>query len=235
MFVQSKDDLAGKIDSVLNHVSLMRGKYPFSSILLILRKKSSNIDRKKIEFINYNSSDNFLKEGIKRLEEKLQNSSISLNPFSSLPDGISPYCIDHQEYFSKDLVNQENSDTIFHTDYFWFGNHSRNFCIDIEISDELSLDNGVINLRVHRYPVLNSAKVACIFEKDVKLDSVSGLNEYIKIELDEDYVYAFLAKMKSGNVIAKKISISSKPSDQENNLNYKSIKVLTTNLLNKIC
>ena len=231
LIVHGKDDLPGKLDSVLNHVSLMRGKYPFSSILFILKKKSSVIDRKKIEFINYSSSDNFLKEGINRLEQKLQSSDISLNPFSSLPDGISPYCIDHQEYFNGNHNAQQNSDTIFHTDYFWFGNHLRNFSVCIDAGNDFNSGKAIANLRVHRYPVLNSANVICIFEKDAKFDSSGRLIENIRIELDEDYVYAIVAKMKSGKIIAQKISITSKSLISKEISDSQSIKILDTNFL----
>ncbi|HEY7751690.1 MAG TPA: class I SAM-dependent methyltransferase [Ignavibacteriaceae bacterium] len=234
MMITGKNDLPGNIDGALNHVSLMRGKYPFSSILFILRKKSANQNRKKIEFINYSSSDKFLKEGVNRLKEKLQLSDITINPYSSLPDGVSPFCIDHQEYF-RENISQQNSDTIFHSDYFWFGNHSRNFCIDIKTDDELKENGTVINLRVHRYPVLNSAIVKCIYEKDIKLISDSGCSQEIKIELEEDYAYAILAKLKSGKFAAKKISITSKPSKSEDQLNNKSFKIFNSNFLTKIC
>ena len=216
LLIPGKENLLGQLDGTLSHVSLMRGKYPFTSILFVLRKKSRNAEKKKVEFINYSSSDKFLKDGIIKLQDKLKSSEVSINPFSSLPDGISPFCIDHAEFFTTPSLNRHQNKSIFHTDYFWFGNHSRSFFVNIETADENISKPAVINLRLHSYSVLNSGNVKCIYEKDVELSAASNTIEQINIELDVDYVYAILANMKTGSCSIKHISISSKPVKTEN-------------------
>lgn len=229
MMIPGRENLFGKLEGTLPHISLLRGKNPFSSILFILRKKSRNAEKKKINFINYSSSDQFLKEGLKKFEEKLKNSDISINPFSSLPEGISPFCIEHAEYFTMPNVNRQNENTIFHTDYFWLGSHSRSFFINIETTAEHISEPSIINLRLHSYPVLNSGNIKCIYEKDIELNAVSKTTEQINVDLDEDYVYAILAKMKSGKCLIKNISITGKPVKAENFLIEKLISIPNIN------
>jgi len=229
MLIPGRENLLGNLDGTLSHVALLRGKYPFSSILFILRKKSRNAEKKNVEFINYSSSDKFLKDGIIKFQDKLKASEVSINPFSSLPEGISPYCIDHAEYFTMPSINRQEQDSIFHTDYFWFGSHSRSFYINIESGDELDVKPAVINLRLHTYPVLNSGNVKCIYEKDVELSTTSNIIEQINIDLDEDYVYAILAKVKSGSCLIKNISVNSKPIKAENFSLKKLIGISNTN------
>jgi len=126
-------------------------------------------------------------------------------------------------------INRQEQDSIFHTDYFWFGSHSRSFYINIESGDELDVKPAVINLRLHTYPVLNSGNVKCIYEKDVELSTTSNIIEQINIDLDEDYVYAILAKVKSGSCLIKNISVNSKPIKAENFSVKKLIGISNTN------
>ena len=209
-------NLLDKLERFSSHLTLIRGKYPFSSILFILRKKSGKKDFRKVNFNgNYFRSAQYLDSKVKTYQDIIGSTNVSLNPFSSLPEGVSPFSLDHAEFFKNQLNGSSASDTIFHTDYLWFGSHKRFFTIGMKKIIQPVKEHAIINIRIHRYSVLNSKNVECIFEKDIDLTGTNTIEELINIYADEDFVYAILAKMKSGNCKFKDITIRSTPAKEE--------------------
>ncbi len=193
------------------HLVLMRGKYPFTSIQIVLRKKTENRTKSQVIFNSFDSTHNFLIDGVQSYNELLNSKEISINPFSSLPDGLSHFFQDHADFFKNSDESHTHSDTIFHTDYFWFGNAKRNLVLNIGF-DEVE-EQATIQFRIHRYSVLDSQNVECIFEEDVCLCENKEIEKIITLTTDDDYSYAILGKSLSGKFKVKNISLKSAISD----------------------
>ena len=191
------------------HLILLRGKYPFTSVQFVMRKKSDISSKKELIFNGLSDTENYLQTRLQIYTELLQNSVVSFNPFSSLPQGVSPYFLDHSNFFS-DRRTDNNADTLFHTDYFWLGNGKRLFNVKFDVADvEDVSSNNIIQLRIHSYSTLSSKDVECVFEKDLDINIIRNIEEFITLDISEEYCFAILGKMKSGNCTIKNLQLES--------------------------
>jgi ubiquinone/menaquinone biosynthesis C-methylase UbiE len=190
------------------HVILLRGKYPFTSIQFVMRKISNAQNKNEVTFNGLAETENYLQNRLQKYTERLENSVISFNPFSSLPDSVSHYFLDHSNFFSGNGKN-DNSNTLFHTDYFWLGRGERAFKIKFNVADVEEGSENIIQLRIHCYSTINSKNVECVFEKDLSLNTIRIIEELITLNTSEDYCFAILGKMKSGNCTIKNLSLES--------------------------
>jgi len=191
------------------HLILLRGKYPFTSVQFVMRKKTDISTKKELIFNGLSKTENYLQARVHKYTELLQNSVISFNPFTSLPQSVSPYFLDHSNFFS-DRRTDNNSDTLFHTDYFWLGRGERVFNIKFDVVDVEDVgSNNIIQLRIHRFPTLNSKAVECVFEKDLDININRNIEEFITLDISEEYCFAILGKMKAGNCTINNLSLES--------------------------
>lgn len=190
------------------HVVLLRGKYPFTSIQFVMRKKTHTSVKKEVMFNDLSETENYLQNRLQKYSELLQNSVVSFNPFSSLPEGVSHYFLDHSNFFSSN-VKDDNSDTLFHTDYFWLGSGERVFKIKFDVADVEVGSENIIQLRIHSYATLSSKNVECVFEKDLDLKDIRDIEEFITLNISDDYCFAIVGKMNSGNCTIKNLSLES--------------------------
>lgn len=198
------------------HVVLLRGNVPFTSVLLILRKGKEKRPSEKLKFINYDETRKFLVEGVKYYSELLEENKISISPFSSLPDGVSKFFLDHSDFFKKKLNEVKRDDTIFHSDYFWFGKGKRDVKIKFKVDETLTDELNILQIRIHLYPTQESSNVHCIYEKDIIVDRNMSVDEVIELDTNENFNYAFLGKLISGNISCSSISIESKSINNSN-------------------
>ncbi len=190
------------------HVVLLRGKYPFTSIQFVMRKKTYTSVKKKVMFNGLPQTENYLQNRLQKYSELLDNSVISFNPFSSLPEGVSHYFLDHSDFFSGN-GKDDNSDTLFHTDYFWLDSGERVFKVKFDIADVEVGSENIIQLRIHSYATLSSKNVECVFEKDLDLKVIRDIEEFITLNISVDNCFAIVGKMKSGNCTIKNLSLKS--------------------------
>jgi len=191
------------------HLILLRGNVPFTSVLLILRKGTGNKKNRKINFLNYDSTTRFLSSGIDNYKQILNHSKLSFSPFSSLPNGVSRFYQDHSEFFLTKNHSNQQDETIFHSDYFWLGVGKRQAAIEMRI-DGASLDEiNIIEFRIHAYSTYDSKNTICVYEKEIEVLSNMNINEVLEFNSNEDFNYAFLCNLKSGNVSVSAISIES--------------------------
>lgn len=198
-----------------SHLLLLRGKHPFTSISLILKKEEKGEKNNKLKFIGYDESKSFLSEGVKKYKSMLDTSELTLSPFSSLPDGVSKYFQDHSEFFSDKLNEQECEETIFHTDYFWLGSNDKLLNISLRFNEHKTVEGTTLQLRVHRYATLSSEKIEGVFEKEFLIDGLTELEDKIILSINEEYNYAVLCNIKTGNCEMEKIAIKLKPIKRE--------------------
>jgi ubiquinone/menaquinone biosynthesis C-methylase UbiE len=190
------------------HTILLRGRYPFTSVQFIFRKRIPSEGKSAVNFNRLSETVKYLDDNANDYKKLIESSITSLAPFSSLPNGISHYYLDHSEFISS-INNNKDDYTLFHTDYFWLGSGERVFEMKLDLDD---VNPGIVNavqIKIHGYPTLNSKDIECIFEKDYKISEGGIFKEHITIKTNIDYCYAVLGKMISGNCIIKNISLES--------------------------
>ncbi len=191
------------------HLILIRGNVPFTSVLLILRKGIADKKSDVIKFLNFDTTKKYLTEGVKNYRRLIEENKITISPFSSLPGNVSRFFLDHSNYFANQLNEIKSEETIFHSDYFWLGNGKRNVNIKFKVDAALPDERNVVQIRVHSYPTHGSSNVECIYEKDISVSRNINVNEIIELDTNEDFNYAFLCNLISGNIYCSSISIES--------------------------
>ena len=181
------------------HVILMRGKHPFTSVSLILKKQIKNSSTPFFIFKGLENTRKFLERGSEIFLKKLNENNLEISPFSGLPEGISHFYQGHEEFFTTRKINQKNDQTIFHSDYLWVGEGKRILKIKMSF-DKYSTEDCHIELRVHSYATMNAREIECIYENTIFISDEKGLEKETEINFNPDYSYAFLAKCLKGNI-----------------------------------
>lgn len=203
------DNLSQKIIEQFPHLILLRGNIPFTSVLLILRKGESKRKSNSINFLNYNNTKKFLLQGVENYRSLIQVNKISIFPFSFLPDSVSKYFIDHSDYFSKSLNESNDSSTVFHSDYFWFGSDKREIRIKLKVESYNPDEKNELQIRIHSYSIYDSGNQHCIYKKNITVNQNMIIDELIEFYPMEKANYSFLCKLISGNVACSLITIES--------------------------
>jgi len=206
-----------KLFKYFPHLVLLRGDVPFTSVLLVLKKSSSNKKTNEMKFFNYEKTNKFLQTGVDNYKQMLNSNVISFSPFSSLPNGVSRFFQDHSEFFSTKNYSNQQDDTIFHTDYFWLGDGKRRVEVKINIEPSLLDTINIVELRIHSYSTYDSKNQICVFEKEIEVSGNMSVNETVEFIADENFNYAFLGKLMSGHISIKSISLKSWSVDKKLN------------------
>ena len=206
-----ESSITAKIMNDYPHTILLRGQYPFTSIQIILRKKKDTSKNNRLIFEGIDTANAFAKKSLERYRNIVENSKLIFSPFSSLPGNVSPYFQDHFEFFSGSSNNYGS--TVFHTDYFWLGNGNKTIHIELDPDDNAESTDSIIQIRIHAYAILNSETVECVYENDISVTGNNPVSELISLQTDDDYCYAILAKVVTGNFNFKTIKIESLKSD----------------------
>jgi SAM-dependent methyltransferase len=191
----AEQGLSKPIADAFPHVLLLRGKYPFTSILLILKKETNRKNKNEIVFQGLEESCRFLESGIAEYHRWLEEFTLSLDPFSGLAELHS--FANHAKFFT---INGDSPDdnTVFHTDYIWMGTGERQFTITLFANEIIPSQKCTLQLRIHRYATLSSSKVECIKEVIIQVNENSRISETITIPVQEDHCYAVLGKLIGG-------------------------------------
>ncbi len=192
------------------HVILMRGKHPFTSVSLILKKQTESSSKPFFVFKGLESTRKFLNTGADIFLKKLNESNLVISPFSGLPEGISHFFQGHEEFFNASKLNQKDNQTIFHSDYLWVGEGRRLLKIKMLI-DRYSTEDCHVELRVHRFATMNAREIECIYENSIIISNEKDLEKETEIYFNQDYNYAFLAKCLRGNIKINEIQIQLSP------------------------
>ncbi|MFN0157371.1 MAG: class I SAM-dependent methyltransferase [Bacteroidota bacterium] len=191
------------------HIQLMRGKHPFTCGIFVMGKRPETAKSPVTGFVGLDSSRTFMNSGTDEYRSLLQCSSVSINPFSSLPGESSRFFADHTEFFSHRGSSNEDTETVFHSDYFWFGQGKRVFDV---ILDPIDADESNIEVRVHTFKTLASRQVDCIATASLNIVGSNRLVYRLEVVTDEECNYAILAKARRGSCLFKHIEIKSYPS-----------------------
>jgi len=73
----------------------------------------------------------------------------------------------------------------------------------------------IIEFRIHAYSTYDSKNTICVYEKEIEVSGNMNVNEVVEFETDEDFNYAFLCNLKSGNISCGSIFIESAYIEEE--------------------
>lgn len=192
------------------HLHLLRGSHPFTAGLFFLRKRAPRDNSGRVRIVGLKETQEFMQTGVDNYRNLLAASTVSVNPFSSLPRGVSWCFTDHAKFFGQERTPFDR-ETIFHTDYFWWGTVRREFVVSLTPS--AGTDEMDIELRVHRYRTLSSRNVECVYEERLHHAGSERLVHTFSLETDEDSCYALLARRVGHTCAFDKITIKSSLAD----------------------
>jgi SAM-dependent methyltransferase len=190
------------------HIQLLRGKHPFTCGIFVMRKRKAMRAEASMEVHGLQETRQFAAQGVRGYAEMLAKSRVSIHPFSLLPGERSRFFVDHTEFFT-DQKREPDRETVFHTDYFWFGTGKRLFDIALRVDSSERTGKPVVEIRVHRYKTRDSRNVECVATISSSVPYVGWMMRRLEVETHEDYCYALLAKLRTGTCVFDRIEIKS--------------------------
>jgi SAM-dependent methyltransferase len=175
------------------HLQLMRGRHPFTSVLVVLRKEPG-VSGPRLKFVGLDESRAFLEEGVRKVGSLLERCTVSLAPGAYLRDGARPGV-------TSGATSPGPERTCFHTDYVWLGGGERTVVVDFDGRAEGDLLDGAVELRVHRYPTITATPVECVAAEVEPIGSRTHIAWRIPLAADDDYCYAVLGNCIGGQAV----------------------------------
>lgn len=178
----------------LPHLQLLRGRYPFTSVLFVARKRAAGTPppTKPITFEGLGPSRDFLDRGTAEYRRWVETSSLPLEPCSFLPGGRSAWLE------GSASPSRKGDDAVFHSQYSWLGSGRRRFSATFEPSARDGFQ-GRLELRVHRFRTLSTGRVDCVATSRLELKKGRLARADIDLDVDDGSSYAFLANRLGGN------------------------------------
>jgi len=178
------------------HVQLLIGRHPFTSVSVVLRKGGLGSRRASICFPGLEESRRFVDHGVAAFRDWIEASRVGLNPFA---------------FGGKaDLPALREGDTVFHTDYEWFGSAPRKFRVSLGVT-EVEGDGATLDLMVHRASTLQPADVACIQTQTLGVSARGEATAELIVDTDDGHRYAVLGRVTKGSCRLDRVAIEALP------------------------
>jgi SAM-dependent methyltransferase len=191
------DRLAHRVLGEAAHVQLLLGRHPFTSLSVVLKKDGGAPRRKApICFAGLEESREFLGHGVAAYRDWIEQSRVGLDPFS---------------FGGKaDLPAAREGETVFHTDYGWFGSAPRTFRVTVGVA-EAQGEGATLELLVHRASTLQPDDVACVQTRTVALAGPGSKVEDLTVDTDDEHRYAVLGRLTRGSGRFDRVAVEARP------------------------
>jgi len=176
------------------HVQLLLGRHPFTSLSLVL-KKEPRARKPALCFSGLEESREFLGHGVAAYRDWIEASRVSLEPFAFAG--------------KADLPLAHEGDTVFHTDYDWFGGARRTFAVTLDVA--AAGEGATIELMVHQASTLQPNDVSCVATQAVVLAAREEAARELAVEIDDDHRYAVLGRVTKGSCRFDRIRVEAVP------------------------
>ena len=186
------------------HVQLMRGRHPFTSVLLALRKDATGPGALGLQFTGLRESSAVLASGVRELRDLLSRSRVGLSPHALGPSAAPG------DAGGEPQAGQSADDTLFHTDYVWLGRGARSIAAEFHRAGDASRGSGVVELRVHRYATIAGAPVDCVLSEQLTVGEKGGRHT-LALDASDDHCYAVVAKARGGDVRFERVDVAVSP------------------------
>lgn len=193
------------------HLQLLKGAFPFTSALLVLRKKGAGNGRKGINFDGLEAAREFMAAGSDEYRALLGVSEVTMNPyvFSTAKPPLSSG--DHQEFCIDDRQRFLPDQAFFHTDYAWLASGEKTFTVSFRVRDIADGGRCKIELRVHRYKTIDSTEIESPIALDQEIDESGVYVREFNLSIEDQYCYAVLGYLREGNCRIESVSVSCGP------------------------
>jgi hypothetical protein len=125
----------------------------------------------------------------------IQRSRVNLDPFAFAG--------------KADLPLAHEGDTVFHTDYEWFGGVPRTFAVSLQVA--AAGEGSTIELVVHSASTLQPGDVSCVATQAVALAAREEAARELVVQADEDHRYAVLGRVTKGSCRFDRIRVDAVP------------------------
>jgi SAM-dependent methyltransferase len=190
------DRLTHRVLGEAVHVQLLLGRHPFTSVSVVLKKDRTARGKAPICFSGLEDSKEFLGHGVAAYRDWIEQSRVNLDPFSF--DG------------KADLSAVREGETVFHTDYEWFGSTPRTFRVSVGVA-EAEGEGATLELLVHRASTLQPDDVACVQTRTVPLAGAGSKVEDLTVDTDDQHRYAVLGRLTRGSVRFDRVAVETRP------------------------
>ena len=153
-----------------------------------------------------------MESGIAVLRDMIHESTVSIHPFAWLPGETSRFFADHMEFLDPKNYRKIDSETVFHSEYFWWGSGQRVFDVILDVAD--LGERAIVELRIHTFKTLASQHVDCVATRSIAVTATGRYAARIHLATDEGNTYAILAKMRQGSCVFTGIDIRSYPAQR---------------------
>ena len=189
------DRLGNRLLGEAPHVQLLLGRHPFTSVSVVLRKEGAARRQGPICFAGLEESREFLGHGLAAYRDWIEQSRVALDPFA---------------FGGKaDLPLANAGDTVFHTEYEWFGAAPRTFAVSLEVA--AAGEGATIELMVHRASTLRPSDVSCVATQAVVLAAREEAARDLTVDTGEDHRYAVLGRVTKGSCRLDRIRVEAVP------------------------
>ena len=177
------------------HVQLLLGRHPFTSVSVVLKKDAAARRTSGICFPGLDETREFLGHGLTAYRGWIEGSRVGLDPFAW--GG------------KRDLSLAHEGDTVFHTEYEWFGGARRTFAVSLDVA--AAGEGATIEVMVHRASTLQPNDVSCVAAQTVVLAAREVAARELAVEIDEDHRYAVLGRVTKGSCRFDRIRVEAVP------------------------
>ncbi len=191
-----ENHFAGRLLAEIPHVQLLKGRQPFTSVLLTLQRGEKPAFGRGLVQVHLEESREWIQLGLEQYRQWVEESRITPNPFAALPGGIPGRYFAHQAFTRN--VPATGEGTVFHTDYIWLGNGRRSIQLDLQVRD--CLEGTELEVRIHSLDPLQPGRVQALQVQSLADVKPGPLHLVLPLQAGEVYCYAVLAKCRQGHL-----------------------------------
>jgi SAM-dependent methyltransferase len=180
------------------HITLLRGHHAFTSVLLVLRKRSGGDPPPPLVWQGLEVSRGWIDRCVQHQRAAIEAGPVELNPFAYLDESADALC----------SPTSGGTMTAIHTDYVWLGGGKRRFVMrwEVEHAQEYAYQ---VEVRIQRQSVLAGGVTATVEEHHLSV--TGGVDWTAVIDVDTNAQFAVLARTTGARPAILRVCVTSAP------------------------
>lgn len=183
----------------LPHVQLLTGGSPFTSLAVILRRRSGVAA--PLTLAGLEGSRRFINDGAQEWRSFVESTPLRLDPFA-LCGGARP---SRHEPRRVDVRLNRQDDTLFHTGYVWLGGTARTAVVTVHMS-AAGPESTVAEVRVHAQPTTNPDATRCTHVERVAVCDCRATVS-VPVAVTADSSFAVVGKLVDGACLVTAVDV----------------------------
>ncbi|RMG61279.1 MAG: class I SAM-dependent methyltransferase [Calditrichaeota bacterium] len=202
--------LTGCLIEEVPHIQLMKGKQPFTSVMITLQKRERPAFGTGWAQVHLEQSREWIRLGVERYRRWVERSRIAPDPFAALPGGRPGSYFSHEPFTTNQPVTEDG--TVFHTDYIWLGSGRRPVQVAFEVRG--CQEPTLLEVRIHSLEPLRPQRVQEVAVRQVQGLKPGRVQQELILEASDACCYAVLAKCRQGKVSLAGVDVQVLPSGE---------------------